>query len=83
MKIRALTTFLHGKMRFEDGLDYTVPDALGTYFISQKWATSAATDARCFTVPDHMLGADAEPAKHEGASLDIHDAVMTMNSEVK
>lgn len=40
MIITANQPFLHGHDRYEEGQDYEVDDALGTYFVMSGWATS-------------------------------------------
>lgn len=42
MKIKATTTFMHGKDRFEEGQEYDVPDGPGFYFVANGWAADAA-----------------------------------------
>jgi hypothetical protein len=84
MKIEATQDFLHGKMRFEGGLCYTVPDSLGAYFMKHGWAKEATADAKAFTVGEQHLGADAVDAPRNyrvGDTLDIQDAKVNLGAE--
>ena len=45
MKIEALSTFLDGRERFEQGDVRTVDDAKGAYFVENGWAKDITSDA--------------------------------------
>ena len=45
MKIEALSTFLDGRERFEQGDVRTVDDIKGAYFVENGWAKDIASDA--------------------------------------
>lgn len=45
MKIEALSTFLDGRERFEQGDIRTVDDAKGAYFVANGWARDITSDA--------------------------------------
>jgi len=45
MKIEALSTFLDGRERFEQGDIRTVDDAKGAYFVANGWAKDITSDA--------------------------------------
>lgn len=89
MKIEATQTFMHGRMRFEQGLSYQGEEGfagwgpLCEYWKKNGWAKDAAADAKCFTVGQHQLGADAPVAVRTGDTLQIQDVHMTLSSEVK
>lgn len=64
MKIEALTTFLDGRERFEQGDIRTVDDGRGTRLVAAGWARDVSGD-----VP-------TGPAASGPADLEIHNAVM-------
>jgi hypothetical protein len=64
--ITANQPFLHGHDRYEEGEDYDVDDALGTYFVMSGWATS-----------DEVPGVADSPPE---VDLDVHDG--TSDQEV-
>jgi hypothetical protein len=51
MRIKALTTFLHGRKRFERDDVRTVPDADAAYFLAHGWAVEAVEDAAAAVEP--------------------------------
>lgn len=61
-KIKALTTFLHGKKRFEEGKTYTVSLEEASYFAGVGWAES--TTGRQL-VPNDSID--------EPVTLEVHD----------
>lgn len=89
MKIEATTTFLHGRMRFEQGLSYQGEegfagwDALSEYWAKNGWAKEAEAGARCFTVGRHQLGSDAPVAVRSGDTLEIQNVHMILSAEAK
>lgn len=44
MRIECITTFLHGRERFEAGDIFTVSDDLGGYFVKNGWAKQVGTE---------------------------------------
>jgi len=63
MKIICDTTFLDGKDRFENGDQRTVDDALGAYFVDNKWA--------------HTVGSETDSSPTEAnVTLDVQSAVI-------
>ncbi len=63
MKIICDTTFLHDRDRYEQGDTRTVDDALGAYFVENKWA--------------HTVGSETDSSPTEAnVTLDVQSAVI-------
>ena len=63
MKIECLTTFLHGRDRFERGDVRNVPIEQGTYFVTAGWAKST-----------EEVSVAAEPPGQPEATLSVQSA---------
>jgi hypothetical protein len=73
MNIVATTNFKHAKFAFTKGEAYTVPDALGGYFMGVGWARAQAEgDPVAKSVPGDALAVDAP--QRTGNTLDIQSA---------
>lgn len=80
MKIIATTTFLHGRMRFEKGTAYEVPDAFAGFFIGNGWAALFGGDAE--PVDLELLNPHAPKAEREGDTLEVQDVHIATDAKV-
>jgi hypothetical protein len=66
MKITCLTTFLHGRDRYEKDDVRTVDDELGAYFVANGWASAGGEPVApahgpvTLAVQDGLMGQEAD-----------------------
>lgn len=71
MDIIASTDFKHGRVQFKKGKAYSVPEAVGGYFVGVGWAKEHQGGGAKAVAPE-LLGSDA-PAKRKGDTLEVQD----------
>jgi len=82
MNIRARTTFMHGRTRFEAGQLYAVPEALGGYLIGVGWALPMLEPLTGVVHTPKLadLQPNAPDAVRKGNTLEVQDVHTTMHS---
>lgn len=70
MRVKAITTFLHGRARLEAGQIYEVPERVGGYFLGNGWVEeTTGGEAQVLDLED--FGADAPRPVQDGATLEV------------
>lgn len=74
MRVKAITTFLHGRARLVAGQTYEVPERVGGYFLGNGWVEeTTGGDAQVLDLQD--FGADAPRLAQADATLEIDNGV--------
>lgn len=64
MRIECLTTFLHGRERFEKGDIFTVDDVKGAHFVRHGWAKKVGDETPA-ALPDQVADLEIQNVTHK------------------